>query len=101
VLALARYGNEYFDKQAPWKQVKEDRAAADNTMGTVLDLLNALKVLFAPFLPHTSAKLHGYLGYDSSLEEAGWHFEPVPPGGVLPALQPLFRKLDVPAPASA
>ena len=57
-LALARFGNEWFDRQAPWKQVKEDRAAAGQTMGSLLDLINAAKMLFAPFLPHTSAPLH-------------------------------------------
>ena len=28
VMALARVGNRFFDEQAPWRQVKEDRAAA-------------------------------------------------------------------------
>src|SRR5437588_441414 len=76
-LNLARFGNEWFDRQAPWKQVREDRAAADQTMGSLLDLINAAKLLFAPFLPHTSAALHGMLGYTDTLEEAGWRIERV------------------------
>ena len=39
-------------------------------MGSLLDLINAAKVLFAPFLPHTSATLHGLLGYTDTLEAA-------------------------------
>lgn len=97
VLALARFGNEWFDRQAPWRLVKEDRAAAEQTMGTLLDLMNALKVLFAPFLPHTSGRLHHLLGYSDELEDRGWVFEPVPAGQVLPTPAPLFRKLDQPA----
>jgi methionyl-tRNA synthetase len=100
-LALARFGNEWFDRQAPWKQVKEDRAAAGHTMGSLIDLLNAGKMLFAPFLPHTSARLHALLGYDDALEARGWHFEPVPGGRRLPVPTPLFRKLDVPAAEAA
>ncbi len=96
-VALARFGNEWFDRQAPWRQVKEDRAAANHTMGSLLDLMNALKVLFAPFLPHTSAKLHALLGYEGQIEAAGWSFEPVAAGRKLPTPAPLFRKLDVPA----
>jgi methionyl-tRNA synthetase len=57
-------------------------------------------VLFAPFLPHTSARLHTLLGYSGSLEEAGWRFEPLP-GGRLPSPTPLFRKLEVPAAEAA
>ena len=55
-MALARFGNRYFDEQAPWRQVKEDRAGLrGDTIGSLLNLINALKVLFAPFLPFTSA----------------------------------------------
>jgi methionyl-tRNA synthetase len=101
-LALARFGNEWFDRQAPWKQVKEDRQAANHTMGSLLDLINALKVLFAPFLPHTSARLHAMLGYSDALDSGeGWRFEPVPAGRRLPPPSPLFRKLDLPAVAPA
>jgi methionyl-tRNA synthetase len=100
-LSLARFGNEWFDRQAPWRQVKEDRAAANHSLGSLLDLINTAKVLFAPFLPHTSARLHALLGYSGSLEEAGWHFEPVPGGRALPTPTPLFRKLEVPAAEAA
>jgi methionyl-tRNA synthetase len=100
-LALARFGNEWFDRQAPWKQVKEDRAAADHSMGSLLDLINAAKVLLSPFLPHTSAVLHGLLGYTDTIEATGWHFEPVPGGRKLPAPKQLFRKLEVPAAEAA
>jgi methionyl-tRNA synthetase len=95
-MALARYGNEYFDRQKPWVTVKEDLAATGQTIGTLLDLINALKVLLAPFLPHTSAKLHAFLGYEDALESRGWVFEPIQAGRTLPAPTPLFRKIDLP-----
>src|SRR3981081_2941725 len=63
---LVRFGNEWFDRQAPWRQVKEDRAAADHSMGSLIDLINAAKMLPAPFFPHTSATLHGLLGYSDA-----------------------------------
>jgi methionyl-tRNA synthetase len=100
-LNLARFGNEWFDRRAPWKQVREDRAAADATMGSLLDLINAANMLFAPFLPHTSAALHELLGYTDQLEDGGWHFEALPGGRKLPAPRPLFRKLEVSAAEAA
>jgi methionyl-tRNA synthetase len=100
-LNLARFGNEWFDRQAPWKQVRDDRAAAGRTMGSLLDLINAAKTLFAPFLPRTSATLHQLLGYTDSLEAHGWQFEAVPGGRRLPAPRPLFKKLEVSAEEAA
>lgn len=100
-LALARFGNEWFDRRAPWRQVKDDRTAADHTMGSLLDLINAAKLLLAPFLPHTSAHLHALLGYDDTLEARGWQAEPLPAGRRLPAPTPLFRKLELPAAEAA
>jgi methionyl-tRNA synthetase len=101
VLALARVGNRYFDEKAPWKMVKEDREATGQTIGTLLNLINALKVLFAPFLPFTSEKLHGLLGYDDALQARGWQAEPLPVGQALPQPSPLFVKFDTTAPAPA
>jgi methionyl-tRNA synthetase len=94
VMALARVGNRYFDEKAPWKQVREDHEAAGQTVGTLLNLINALKVLFAPFLPFTSARLHALLGYQDTLEAHGWRWEPLPVGQALPKPEPLFVKID-------
>jgi methionyl-tRNA synthetase len=94
VMALARVGNRFFDEKAPWRQVKEDHAAAGQTIGSILNLINALKVLFAPFLPFTSAKLHDLLGYEDSLESHGWRLETLAPGTALPKPGPLFVKID-------
>jgi len=79
-----------------------------------------LKVLFAPFLPFSSERLHQYLGYEGALfgrlytatfEEAGgrvhealcyddsdatgaWKASQLPPGQILRQPEPLFKKLD-------
>jgi methionyl-tRNA synthetase len=98
VLALARFGNEWLDRQKPWEQLKRDRPASQHTLGSLLDLLNGLKVLFAPFLPHTSERLHGFLGYQDTLQAHGWAFEPVPAGRKLPMPTPLFRRLETARP---
>jgi methionyl-tRNA synthetase len=70
-------------------------------MGSLLDLINAAKMLFAPFLPHTSGVLHGLLGFVDEVDAGGWRFEPVPGGRKLAAPTPLFRKLEVPAAEAA
>jgi len=66
-LRLATVVNQYLDTNAPWKQVKEDKAEAGKTIYTALKAIDSLKVLFAPILPFTSEKLHGFFGYETPL----------------------------------
>jgi len=118
-LALAQRANQYISEQEPWKLVKSDRARAAAVVYTGLRVVDNLKVLFSPFLPHSSQQLHGLLGYTGTLapqphtEEAlapdgtprrvltgdyaaGARWEPtsLPAGQTLQAPAPLFRKLD-------
>lgn len=66
-MRLASEVNKYLDTTAPWQQVKTDKAAAARAIFTALKAIDSLKILFAPFLPFTSDKLHGFMGYDGSL----------------------------------
>ncbi|MEE8389205.1 MAG: methionine--tRNA ligase, partial [Anaerolineae bacterium] len=120
VMALAREANRYLDEKAPWFQIKESREAAGTTIYVALKAIDSLKVLFAPFLPFTSERLHQYLGYKGSLfgrsytatfeEEEGrvhealcydssgatgeWKASELLPGQALRQPKPLFKKLD-------
>ncbi|MBU0702998.1 MAG: class I tRNA ligase family protein, partial [Chloroflexi bacterium] len=120
VMALAREANRYLEEKGPWFQIKEDRQAAGTTIYVALKAIDSLKVLFAPFLPFTSERLHQYLGYEGTLfgrsytatfeEEGGrshealcydpgkatgeWQPSQLPPGQPLRQPEPLFKKLD-------
>jgi methionyl-tRNA synthetase len=119
-MSLAREANRYLEEKGPWFQIKEDREAAATTIYVALRVIDSLKVLFAPFLPFSSDRLHQYLGYEGSLfgrsytttfEEAGgrshealcyddgeatgaWKPSELPPGQMLRKPKPLFKKLD-------
>ena len=64
---MARHANGYLDREAPWFQIKEDRAAAAATVYFILRAVDNLKTLLAPILPHTAQKPHEYLGYEGQL----------------------------------
>jgi len=64
---LATTVNQYLDQMAPWQAVKTDKDSAALTIYTALKAIDSLKVMFAPFLPFTSEKLHGFFGYESPL----------------------------------
>ncbi len=116
---LATEVNRYLDANAPWTAIKTDRDSAAKTIFTALKAIDSLKVLFAPFLPFTSGKLHTFFGYESPLfgeqytetasDALGQHlvlrYKPSPaglqwqpsnlqPGQALNQPGPLFKKLE-------
>jgi methionyl-tRNA synthetase len=119
IMRLAGEVNKYLDQAAPWFEIKEDKQAAATTIFTALKTIDSLKVMFAPFLPFTSQKLHTFLGYNEPLfgeqytetveDDLGTHrilryktgeakgsWEPsrLTPGQALKQPEPLFRKLE-------
>jgi methionyl-tRNA synthetase len=110
--------NQYLDQMAPWSVIKTDRDGAALTIYTALRAIDSLKVLFAPFLPFTSQRLHEFFGYQAPLfgeqyieqetDSLGGHavlrYRPVEgqfwkpsqlkPGAQLNQPGPLFKKLD-------
>jgi methionyl-tRNA synthetase len=121
-LRLATEVNRYLDANAPWTAIKTDRESAALTIYTALKAIDSLKVLFAPILPFTSAKLHGFFGYETPLfgeqyiqeisdslgthtalryrdvEQIGnspqWQPSQLQPGQKLNQPGPLFKKLE-------
>ena len=118
-MRLAREVNGYLDR-APWfKVIDEDKQAAARTVYTALRAVDSLKMLFAPFLPFSSEKLHTALGYEGRLfgeqrietyqEETRahealiydgvdaigrWAPSELPPGQLMAKPEPLYKKLD-------
>ena len=119
-MRLSSQVNQYVSEQAPWALVKTDRARAATVLHVALRAVDSLKVIFAPFLPHTSQALHELLGYDGwlagplefrTVDEGegrthevltgdyaswtrGWAPSELPAGRRLRAPTQLFRKLD-------
>ena len=118
-MRLAREVNGYLDR-APWFSViKEDKPAAARTVYTALRAIDSLKILFAPFLPHSSEVLHASLGnesqlfgelrietyreetrshealvYDGTAATGVWEPSKLSPGQALSKPKPLYKKLD-------
>jgi len=55
------------DVNAPWSAIKVDKTEAGKTIYTALKAIDSLKVMFAPFLPFTCEKLHGFFNYETPL----------------------------------
>jgi methionyl-tRNA synthetase len=116
---LASRVNQYISDQAPWAVLEEDRDRAGAILNVTLRCIDNLKVLFTPFTPFSSQKLHELLGNDGWLagplelrdvEEEGaahtvltgdyetwvgrWEPTSLPAGQALAPPEPLFPKLD-------
>ena len=66
-MRLAAEVNKYLDSAAPCFEIKEDKAQAAKSIFTAMQAIDWLKVIFSPFLPHTSEKLHRFLGNEKPL----------------------------------
>ena len=66
-MKLATAVNQYLDQTAPWTAIKTDREAAAKTIYIALKAIDSLKIMFAPFLPFSSEKLHSFFGYETPL----------------------------------
>jgi methionyl-tRNA synthetase len=93
-MAVARAANRYLNEQEPWKQIKVDREAAGTSIYVMLQVLSGLRILFAPYLPFSSQKLHTLLGFEGDVTTNGWRSTEVPAGTTLPVPAPLFPKLE-------
>ncbi len=93
-MAVAHAANRYLDEQAPWKQIKVDREAAGTTVYVMLQVLSGLRVLFCPYLPFSSQKLHHFLGFEGDVNTVSWRPARVPEGIKLSVPVPLFPKLE-------
>ncbi len=119
-MSLAAQANGYISEQEPWKVIKIDRERAATILYVGLRVVDNLKILFCPFLPFSSQRLHEMLGYEGSIagsiffkevaegegathqvltcEPETWvgRWEPsqLPVGQELKEPAPLFRKLD-------
>ena len=94
VMALASALNRYLDEAAPWKTLKTDPERAATSLWTALQVVSALRVLTAPYLPFSAQQLHEYLGDEGDVHALPWAFRDLPAGRALLPPQPLFRKLD-------
>ncbi|MDQ3413263.1 MAG: class I tRNA ligase family protein, partial [Chloroflexota bacterium] len=94
LLSLAQGLNRYLDEAAPWKTIKTAPDQAATALWTALQVVSALRVLTAPYLPFSAQRLHEYLGDEGRVDELSWQPRELPAGRQLPKPAPLFRKLE-------
>jgi methionyl-tRNA synthetase len=118
VMGLAAEVNRYLNEREPWKEIREDRTRAATTIYVAMRAIDSLKIMFAPFLPFSSQRVHEMLGYEGDLvgrlaarsvaertrehlvltyeaePRIRWEPSRLTPGQRLREIRPLFEKID-------
>ncbi|MCQ2069632.1 MAG: methionine--tRNA ligase [archaeon] len=97
VMALAHFGNEYFNSCTPWKLVKEDKAACGAVLHDCLRIVKALAIMAWPFMPRSSEKIWSFLGLPGTIESAGYAAvnNGLPVGMLMKEPVPVYGKIDI------
>jgi len=101
IMDLAQFGNQFFDKSAPWALLKSDKAKCGAALNLNLQMVRALSVLSYAYLPRSAAGAWRYLGMAEGIESKGlnWLDEEMPVGQKLAEPLPLFSKMVIEAPS--
>ncbi|MFA6423579.1 MAG: methionine--tRNA ligase [Patescibacteria group bacterium] len=90
LLKIVEYGNKYFNDAEPWKTVKENKEAAEETLAVCAQIIRAIAILSAPFLPRTAEKISA----QTQDHELRWKY-PEPKEIFNPIeVSPLFKKIE-------
>jgi methionyl-tRNA synthetase len=96
VMALADYGNIYFQSHDPWKLVKSDRAQVGAVLRGCLQIAKALVILMEPVMPSKMEAAWKQLGLEGIAGEKPFQeaLVPMAAGQTLGRPQILFSRLD-------
>jgi methionyl-tRNA synthetase len=87
--------NAYLNRKEPWATAKTDEERTATTLFVAVNAINGLKTAFYPYVPFSSARLHGILGQEGEVSETGWRRTDIGPGTELDPQGPLFAKVEV------
>jgi methionyl-tRNA synthetase len=95
LISLSRAGNQYLNDKEPWNVLKTDRAKAASVFYVAAQIVKALAVASAPFIPGSAGRLWQMLNLPGE-EPVKWQeaLTPLEAGHRINKATPLFKKLD-------
>jgi len=98
VIELARHGNQYLNKKAPWDKVKKEETISDakTTLWLSANAVGFLALMLAPFIPKHAQKIWNMLGMETDITKENWSRMKelfINPGHKIRKPKPVFRKL--------
>jgi methionyl-tRNA synthetase len=97
IMKFVSFANKYFDKEAVWHVVTEDKEKAGQILYNCIQIIRPLSVLLSPFIPDSMRDLARMLQVEESTPKSGknnWRYKEVKAGHKLGKIEVLFKKLD-------
>jgi len=96
VISLSRTGNQYLNEKEPWNLIKKDRDQAANILYIAAQIVKALAIVSAPFIPFAAEEIWKTLNLSGSVHEQKWDeaSEPLQANHKIAKPKPLFKKID-------
>ncbi|MDI6805516.1 MAG: methionine--tRNA ligase [Candidatus Bathyarchaeia archaeon] len=97
VISISRMGNQYLNEKEPWKLIKKDREKALNVIYVAAQIVKALAIISAPFMPFAAEELWKTLNLLGSVHEQKWDeaLKPLTAKHKIAEAKPLFKKIEV------
>ncbi len=89
IFEFVRFGNKYFDTEAPWLTRTTDIDKCKSSIFNCAQLIVNYAILLAPFLPFSSDRVIKWFGVSTD-----WKKQYTPTGYVIPETNILFERLD-------
>jgi methionyl-tRNA synthetase len=96
VIGMARMGNQYLNEKEPWNLIKKDKTKTANVIYVAAQIVKALAITSAPFIPNAAEELWNTLNLPGSVHEQTWNeaLTTLPANHKISEAKPLFKKID-------
>jgi methionyl-tRNA synthetase len=91
---LAQFGNEYIQRNEPWKLTDEEPERAEQVIRDCVQLAKAVAVLLEPITPEKSQRLWAQIGEDGDVSDAELGTALAAPPGSFDEPGELFEKIE-------
>jgi len=95
-ITIARMGNQYLNEKEPWNLIKSKRDQAATILYVASQIVKALTVVSAPFIPSSAEGIWKTLNLPGSVHEQKWTeaLSPLPAHHKIAKAKPLFKKVE-------
>ncbi|MBX5328806.1 MAG: methionine--tRNA ligase [Candidatus Bathyarchaeota archaeon] len=96
LISISRIGNQYLNEKEPWNLIKKNKEEAANILYVAAQIVKALSIASAPFMPFTAQEIWKTLNLPGNVYEQNWDetLKPLPTNHEIAKPKPLFRKIE-------
>jgi len=96
LIGISRAGNQYLNDKEPWNLMKIDKEKAATVFYVAAQVVKAITVVSAPFIPNSAEQLWQTLNLQGSVSKSNWNeaLKPLEAGHKIAKPKPLFHKIE-------